>query len=73
MRLGILTRLYSFNYINGAYPSSGLIQASDGSFYGTTSSGGATGYGTIFRIDAAGTLTTLHSFNSIDGAIRRRA
>jgi len=52
---------------NGQSPN-GLIQASDGSFYGTTSSGGASGYGTLFKLDAAGTLTTLHSFTLSDGA-----
>ena len=45
------------------YPSAGLIQAIDGNFYGTTrGNGGAIGRGTVFKLDAAGTLTTLHSF-----------
>src|SRR5438034_9241179 len=51
---------------NGQYPQAGLIQASDGSFYGTTDEGGTSGYGTVFKLDAAGTLTTLHSFNGSD-------
>src|SRR5437773_307302 len=54
-------------YSLGATPYGGLIQGTDGSFYGTTSRGGATGSGTIFKIDAAGTLTTLHSFNNNSG------
>jgi uncharacterized repeat protein (TIGR03803 family) len=47
-----------------------LIQASDGAFYGTTTFGGmAGGGGTIFKIDSAGNLTQLHSFNgNPDGA-----
>src|SRR5438876_958410 len=53
---------------NGQYPQAGLIQASDGSLYGTTYSGGAWGSGTVFKMDAAGTLTTLHSFTGSDGA-----
>ncbi len=52
----------------GTNPYAGLIQASDGNFYGTTLYGGASGYGTVFKMDAAGTLTTLHSFNQSDGA-----
>src|SRR5207249_8527538 len=28
--------------------------------------GGTSGYGTVFKLDAAGTLTTLHSFNGSD-------
>ena len=69
---GKLTTLYSFNQTDGALPQVGLVQATDGSFYGTTSAGGGSsgcyaGCGTIFRITRAGTLTTLHSFNSTDG------
>lgn len=36
-------------------------------FNGTTRLGGASGVGTIFKLDPAGTLTTLHSFSSDDG------
>lgn len=43
------------------------MQAANGNFYGTTSSG-ALGYGTVFEITPAGTLTTLHSFDLTDGA-----
>ena len=70
---GTLTTLYNFGSgASGAYPYAGLIQASDGSFYGTTSQGGANGYGTVFKITAAGKLTTLYSFcsraNCADGS-----
>ena len=48
---------------------SGVIQAADGSFYGTTCYGGANGSGTVFRIDNSGTLTTLYTFTGgTDGA-----
>jgi uncharacterized repeat protein (TIGR03803 family) len=40
-----------------------LIQGSDGKFYGTTVSGGTFGFGTAFKMDGAGTVTTLHSFD----------
>jgi uncharacterized protein (TIGR03437 family) len=68
---GILTTLYSFcvNYptcSDGAQPSAGLIQASDGNFYGTQPAGG--NGGTVFRITPGGTLTTLHSFCITDCA-----
>jgi uncharacterized repeat protein (TIGR03803 family) len=69
---GTLTRLHSFcaesHCADGAYPEGGLIQATDGSFYGTTSIGGiGFNWGTIFRITPEGTLTTLHSFQYADG------
>jgi uncharacterized repeat protein (TIGR03803 family) len=69
---GTLTTLYSFCSqggvcIDGAYPSAVLLQATDGRFYGTTAQGGSNGLGTVFKISAGGTLTTLHSFNGTDG------
>jgi uncharacterized repeat protein (TIGR03803 family) len=67
---GALTSLYSFTGTNdGANPFGGLVQASDGNFYGTTSSGGTNGDGTVFRITTSGALTTLYSFTGTnDGA-----
>jgi uncharacterized repeat protein (TIGR03803 family) len=68
---GTLTTLYSFcvqqGCTNGEYPDAGLIQANDGNLYGTTSSGGAYGYGTIFKITPSGTLSTLYSFCAQSG------
>jgi uncharacterized repeat protein (TIGR03803 family) len=65
---GTPTTLYSFcsqtNCTDGVHPMAGLIQATDGNFYGTTYGGGANGYGTIFRITAGGALTTIYSFCS---------
>ena len=49
-------------------PYAGLVQGTDGNFYGTTYGGGYYGYGTVFNITAAGALTVLHSFDSTDGA-----
>ena len=64
---GTLTTLHSSG-ADGLYPT-GLIQATDGNFYGTTGGGGAYGYGTVFKITVAGTLATLYSFlNLTDGA-----
>jgi uncharacterized repeat protein (TIGR03803 family) len=63
-------RLHGFDLTDGEYPS-GLVQAADGSLYGTTEDGGAIGYGSIFRITPLGSLTTVHSFCSgdcLDGA-----
>ncbi|MEO5802906.1 MAG: choice-of-anchor tandem repeat GloVer-containing protein, partial [Verrucomicrobiota bacterium] len=42
--------LHSFNNSvgDGSFPHAGLIQGTNGSFYGTTSTGGAIGRGTVF-------------------------
>ncbi len=47
---------------DGASPQGGLIQASDGSFYGMTLVGGANNLGTVFKITTSGIETVLHSF-----------
>jgi len=73
---GTVTTLHVFQdgtvQLDGAKPM-GLIQASDGNFYGTTQQGGSTattssmGQGTIFRMTPAGTVTIMHSFG--DGSV----
>jgi uncharacterized repeat protein (TIGR03803 family) len=65
---GTLTVLHSFDGTDGANPNAGLVQATDGNFYGVTPGGGANNDGTIFKITPSGTLTTLHSFDYTDGA-----
>jgi uncharacterized repeat protein (TIGR03803 family) len=74
---GGLTTLYRFCSQNqcpdGAYPYAGLVQATDGNLYGTTSGGGtncvqAPGCGTVFKITPSGSLTTLYSFCAQGGA-----
>jgi uncharacterized repeat protein (TIGR03803 family) len=69
---GKLTTLYSFcaqaGCTDGANPSAGLVQATNGDFYGTTAGGGACSTcGTVFKITPSGTLTTLYSFCSQSG------
>jgi uncharacterized repeat protein (TIGR03803 family) len=64
-----LTTLATFNGANGDLPCGTLIADPAGNLYGTTYYGGTYGYGTIFQV-AAGThaLTTLYSFDAVDGA-----
>jgi uncharacterized repeat protein (TIGR03803 family) len=61
---GTLTTLYNFDATDGEDPVAGLVQGTDGNFYGTTLYGGANGDGTVFKITPNGMLTTLHSFGS---------
>lgn len=66
---GAYTAIYTF-------PGGGLgsavygcgIQASDGNLYGTTSEGGAYGYGTVFRATLDGQVATVYSFTGDDQA-----
>jgi len=67
------TILYRFlGGAEGIHPFAGLIRDQDGNLYGTTA--GSVGffppfyYGTIFKLDRAGTYTLLHSFTGgLDG------
>jgi len=51
---------------DGANPAAGLTLASNGDFYGTTEFGGASGFGTVFRMELGGTVTIMHSFAQYD-------
>ncbi|HEV2176059.1 MAG TPA: choice-of-anchor tandem repeat GloVer-containing protein [Terriglobia bacterium] len=64
---GTLTTLYNFGDPGGTSPYGGLVQGTDGNFYGTTFYGGAQGLGMVFKITPGGTLTTLYSFCSQSG------
>jgi uncharacterized repeat protein (TIGR03803 family) len=65
---GALTTLHSFctetGCPDGQVPLGGLILASDGNFYGTTSGG----FGTIYQITPRGALTTLAAFDNTNGS-----
>ena len=60
---GVITPLVSFGYTNGGVPVAGLVQDTDGTFYGTTYYGGTNGVGSVFKMTADGALTSLYSFS----------
>src|SRR3954447_14588950 len=69
---GVVTTLYSFtDGADGSLPRAPLVAGTDGNFYGTTVRGksdpNSVYFGTIFKITPTGTLTTLHTFNGLDG------
>jgi uncharacterized repeat protein (TIGR03803 family) len=70
-----ITMIESLNNADGAYPFAGLVQATNGEFYGTTYGGGANLSGAIFKVSANGSLTLVYSFcsetNCTDGALPR--
>ena len=69
------TVLHSFSGAEGETPAAPLVQGSDGFLYGVAAHGGdftvlaPDGGGTAFRVDSSGTLTTLHVFRGLEGAV----
>jgi uncharacterized repeat protein (TIGR03803 family) len=57
---GILTTLHTFDNTPDATPLGGVVQDSDGSFYGTTE------FGTLFKMRPDGSLTTLYDLFMLD-------
>jgi len=70
---GKFSVLYNFCSVtsctDGSNPFGGLVQATDGNFYGTTVAGGANDLGTIFQITPKGKHTILHSFENTTGSL----
>jgi len=69
-RAGNETVLYSFAGTgagDGEYPNAALVRDAAGTLYGTTVGGGASGYGTVFKLDTTGKETVLHSFSGATG------
>jgi uncharacterized repeat protein (TIGR03803 family) len=65
------TPLYAFNgKPDGQFPVAGVVTDAAGDFYGTTAYGGVNGYGTVFKVNAAGVETILRSFTGgADGGV----
>ena len=66
--LGNKTTLYSFTFSSGDVfqPYGGFVRDKAGNLYGSTYSGGAIGYGGIFKVDTAGNESVLYSFGMSD-------
>jgi uncharacterized repeat protein (TIGR03803 family) len=64
---GTLTKMFEFDGTSGSYPYAGLLQGTDGNFYGTTAFGGVNSLGTVFMITPAGKFRSLVSFDNTNG------
>ena len=70
---GTETTLYVFaGGTDGGKPAVGLIQDTVGNFYGTTRQGGASGNGTVFKLDTSGKESDPFFENSPQGSLIQR-
>ena len=65
---GGITPLHRFESSEEGSTATALIEAADGNLYGAMQTLGPLGGGTIYKLDASGTLTTLHAFSGADGS-----
>jgi uncharacterized repeat protein (TIGR03803 family) len=66
----VFEELHAFLEDDGQFPKGGVVADGRGFFYGTTEFGGEHHIGAIFRIDAAGRHTVIHSLDrSVDGGL----
>jgi uncharacterized repeat protein (TIGR03803 family) len=66
---GTTSVIHDFNFSpDGGRPTAGLVQATDGNFYGATSDGGTLGFATLYKITPGGTYTVLYTFDQTTGA-----
>ena len=75
---GTFDTLCHFNGTIGAHPFATLVEGSNGELYGTAERGGIgfsnspqTGFGTVFRLNTNGSVTSLHYFNGTNGSYPR--
>lgn len=67
---GVFSFLHLFSWdVGGSFPVAGLVRGSDDAFYGTTTSGGLDGYGTVYKITKGGGYTVLHDFDYSEGSV----
>jgi uncharacterized repeat protein (TIGR03803 family) len=59
---GTFSTLWTFSGKDGNVPIAGLVQGTDGNFYGTTFFGGSWQKGNVFQITAGGALISIYSF-----------
>ncbi len=66
---GVVTELHTFanSGAEGYNPHGGLVQGSDGNFYGTTEAAGSANTGSVYRLTPAGEFTVLHQWGPVQG------
>jgi uncharacterized repeat protein (TIGR03803 family) len=68
LTIQVLTEFHLYPDPGPRKPLGRLVQGTNGDFYGTTSEGGTSEDGTVFKITSGGNVTTLFSFGGTNGA-----
>ncbi|HEY6766573.1 MAG TPA: choice-of-anchor tandem repeat GloVer-containing protein [Candidatus Sulfotelmatobacter sp.] len=59
---GKFSALHDFSGADGAFPFAGLTLGLDGNYYGTTTNGGNSNTGALFKVSPSGNYATLYQF-----------
>jgi uncharacterized repeat protein (TIGR03803 family) len=62
---GEFKTLHQFDFAGATGP---LVEARDGSFFGTASGGGTNGWGTVFKMAPAGQYTAVYNFDGVEAS-----
>jgi uncharacterized repeat protein (TIGR03803 family) len=69
----VLAVLYNFNAkpgsVDGSVVDAGVIQATDGNFYGVTDAGGTNGFGTVYKVTSTGVYSVLYNLMKTTGSV----
>ncbi len=63
---GKFATLHDFNWSDGSRPFAGLTLATDGNYYGTTSTGAPEGNGNIYEVGTGRGITSVYNFEDSD-------
>ena len=69
----VLTVLHNFDAkpgsVDGSVVDAGVIQATDGNFYGVTDAGGTNGFGTVYKVTSTGVYSVLYNLVKATGSV----
>ncbi len=65
LSLAVCAQAQTVTFLSKVIAPTGVVQATDGNYYGVSGGGGAHGVGQVFRMTPAGEVTVIYSFCSL--------
>lgn len=66
---GVENVIHTFSNTDGCFPNSAMVQAPNGTFYGTTANSSNGGYGVVYSITPSGTFNVVRAFSGSNGTV----